>query len=128
MPSWAGLWDNVFAQPYALLNEPGSAARDVARTMFPEAQRDVGAVMAALNGAAPGAVATATLTEVAPIQADGMNLGGQRPIATQTLINRATTAADVVALNRIYQPTFAPAIYPVDKSGNGGGSKAGTIN
>jgi hypothetical protein len=96
--------------------------------MFPEAQRDVGAVMAALNGAAPGAVATATLTEVAPIQADGMNLGGQRPIATQTLINRATTAADVVALNRIYQPTFAPAIYPVDKSGNGGGSKAGTIN
>jgi hypothetical protein len=128
MPSWAGLWDNVFAQPYALLNEPSAAARGLARIMFPTAQRDVGAAMVALDGVAPGANATATQSYVTARQADGLNMGGQVPISATTLINRATTAADVVALNRIYQPTFAPAIYPVDKSGNGGGGKAGTIN
>ena len=128
MPSWAGLWDNVFAQPYALLNEPSAAARNLARIRFPTAQRDVGAAMVALDGVAPGANATATQSYVTARQADGLNMGGQGPISATTLINRATTAADVVQLNKIYQPTFAPAIYPVDKSGNGGGGKAGTIN
>ena len=128
MPSWAGLWDNVFAQPYALLNEPSAAARGVARIMFPVAQRDVGAVMKELDGVAPGATALATNPQVQARQADGLNMGGQVPIAAQTLINRATTAADVVQLNRQYQPTFAPTTYPADKSGNGGGGKTGTIN
>jgi hypothetical protein len=33
-------------------------------------------------------------------------------------------------LNRLYQPLFAPApgAYPVEKSGNSGGGKLGTIN
>ena len=130
MPSWAGLWDNVFAQPYALLNEPSAAARSVARIMFPTAQRDVGAVMKELDGVAPGATALATQAYVTARQADGLNMGGAVPISNTTLINRATTAADVVQLNRQYQPTFAPALnaYPVDKSGNGGGGKTGTIN
>lgn len=128
MPSWAGGWDNVFAQPYTLLNEPSAAARGVARIMFPVAQRDVGAVMKALDGVAPGANATWNNAQVAPRQADGMNMGGQVPIANQVVINRATTAADVVALNNILQPTFAPAIYPNDRSGNGGGGKFTTIN
>lgn len=128
MPSWAGGWDNVFAQPYALLNEPSAAARNVARILFPVAQRDVGAVMKALDGVAPGALAQWNNRQVAPIQADGLNQGGQRPIADQYVMNRNTTAADVIALNNILQPTFAPTVYPNDRSGNGGGGKFTTIN
>lgn len=128
MPSWSGGWDNMFGQPYALLNEPSAAARGVARIMFPTAQRDVGAAEVALNGAVVGGNATATQAYVTSIQADGLNQGGQRPVGPVTLINRVTTAADIAKLNQQYQPTFAPTTYPVDKSGNGGGSKVGTIN
>lgn len=128
MPSWAGGWDNVFGAPYAPLNEPSAAARGVARIMFPVAQRDVGAVMKALDGVAPGATATWNNAQVAPVQANGMNMGGQVPIVNQVVMNRVTTAADVVALNNVYQPTFAPTVYPSDRSGNGGGGKVASIN
>lgn len=49
------------------------------------------AIMTALMGAAPGANATKTYTRVAA----NVELGGARPIETVTLVNRATTAADV---------------------------------
>jgi hypothetical protein len=41
---------------------------------------------------------------------------------------RATTNVDKEIFQAQMTPRFAPPIYPVDKSGNGGGGKAGTIN
>jgi hypothetical protein len=128
MPSWAGGWDNTFGAPYALLNETGAAGRNLARLMHMTAQRDVGAVMVALNGVAPGQTATVTHAYVQARQTDGLNFGGQVPIVQTTLINRITTPADVTQLNTLYKPTFAPTVYPVEKSGNSGGGKLGTVN
>jgi hypothetical protein len=128
MPSWAGGWDNMFGQPYALTGETGAAGRSLARLMHATAQKDVGAVMTALDGVAPGATALSTHAYVQARQTDGLNFGGQVPIVQTQLINRATTAADVAQLNAIYKPTFAPTVYPVEKSGNSGGGKLGTIN
>lgn len=128
MPSWAGLWDNVFAQPYAPLNEPNSTLRGIARLMAPQALKGQAAVGAALTGQAVGQTASAGVAQVTARQADGMNMGGAVPISTTSQVNRPTTAADETLLDAQFNPTFAPATYPPDKSGNGGGSKAGTIN
>ena len=53
------------------------------------------ALALALDGVAPGATAAKTLSR---IQASS-ELGGKRTIETETLINRATLAADVTDLN-----------------------------
>jgi|SRR5262245_9572831 len=127
MPSWAGLWDHLHGQPYALTGEPGSALRTIARIMAPQAQKPQGAIGAALTGAAVGGTASANVGQVQSRQADGMNLGGSVPIVNTSVINRATVAADETVMDAQLLPTFAPASYPVDKSGNGGGSKVGSI-
>jgi hypothetical protein len=73
-----------------------------------------------LTGAAPGATATQTKKQV---KWDQGSPGGVIPIETVTLINRATTAADVTALNSLFFRLPFPATYPADLSGNGGGGK-----
>lgn len=137
MPSWAGLWDNVFAQPYALLNEPGATARGIARLMAPQANKAFSALSAALTGAAVGLPVSAGYNQVTARQADGMNMGGQVPITAYVAVNRNTTVADEILIDQQLVPRFMPPVlsagvetsgYPVDKSGNGGGGKAGTIN
>lgn len=137
MPSWSGGWDNMFGQPYALTGEPGSAARSVARLMAPQANRYFGGVATALTGAAPGGPVSVGYTQVAPVQADGLNQGGIRPISTYTVVNRTTTPTDEIQIDASLTPRFMPPMlqagvetsgYPVEKSGNSGGGKLGTIN
>ena len=50
--------------------------------------------MTALNGVAPGATALKVIGRIQPT----VELGGVRPIANDTIINRATTAADVTEI------------------------------
>ena len=128
MPSWAGLWDNMHGQAYALLNEPGSTLRGIARLMAPQAVKGQGAIGTTLTGQPVGANAIAIVTQVKSQQADGLNLGGLVPIANQVGVNRATTTADEQLLDAQLNPTFAPANYPVEKSGNSGGGILGTVN
>lgn len=88
-------------------------------------------VMRALLGASVGGTATETVARVsAPAGLTQNNqLGGARAIDTITIINRATTAADLTAMQAITDRTYnmAPTIanYPTDPSGNGGGGKVG---
>lgn len=128
MPNWAGGWDHVFSQPYALLNEPDATLRGIARLMAPQAQKGRGEIAVELTGSAVGAAASASVAQVAPRQADGMNLGGLVPIVQTVAVGRPTEAADAAILDAQFQPTFAPTTYPVDKSGNGGGGMLGTVN
>jgi hypothetical protein len=137
MPSWAGLWDNVFATPYALLNEPGATARGIARLMAPQANKAFSAISSALTGAVVGGPVNAGYTQVTAKQADGLNMGGKVDVSATTVVNRNTVAADEILIDQQLTPRFMPPItsagvecsgYPVDKSGNGGGGKAGTIN
>lgn len=128
MPSWAGGWDNMFGQPYAPLNEPGSTLRGIARLMAPQAVRGQGAIGTTLTGQAVGQTASAGVAQVTSRQADGMNMGGLVPISTTSQVNRATTAADEALLDAQLNPTWAPNPYPVEKSGNSGGGILGTVN
>jgi hypothetical protein len=136
MPSWAGLWDNVHAQPYALTGEPGATARAVARLMAPQGNRLFGSIATALTGAVPGGPVNVGYTQVQSRVADGATMGGVQPIATYTVVNRNTTATDELQIDQQLTPRFMPPVlqagiecsgYPVDKSGNGGGGKLGTL-
>jgi hypothetical protein len=77
-------------------------------------------VITTLLGAAPGANATQTKVQVQAVQGGA---SGLIPIETVTLMNRATTAADVTAVNALMFRNPFPANYAVDASGNGGGGK-----
>lgn len=127
MPAWAGLWDGVYNQTYAPLNEPGSALRGIARLMAPQALRAQGRVGDMLTGSVLGSLAQESISQVVATRADGANLGGKVAIAPTVIINRVTTAADEATLDAQFTPSFAPSSYPVDKSGNGGGGKLGTL-
>jgi hypothetical protein len=138
MPAWAGGWDNQFAQPYALLNEPNATARSVARLMAPQAARGLGAAAEALTGAAVGTPITGSgsYTQVTAKQTDGLNMGGLQTISVYVAASGPTTTTQHLLVDQQLTPRFMPPMlvagvetsgYPIDKSGNGGGGKAGTL-
>jgi hypothetical protein len=128
MPAWAGGWDNQFGQPYALTQQGTATMRSVARLTNSVGGQAFGEIGRALcNGV--GANADLSIKQVAAVQADGMNLGGVRPIATYVVVPlHATTITEKEAFQAQMTPTWAPAWYPVDKAGSGGGGMGGTIN
>lgn len=128
MPAWSGLWNNVHGAAHALTLQGTATMRSIARLTNSVGGQHFGEVARALaNGV--GANTDLSIKQVAAVQADGMNLGGQRPIATYVVVPlHATTITEKEAFQSQMTPTWAPAPYPVDKSGNGGGSKVGTIN
>jgi hypothetical protein len=139
MPSWAGGWDNapVSPAPYALMNEPGATARSVARLMAAQGNKYFGSLAAALTGAVPGGPVNAGYTQVAALQTDGLNQGGQRPVSTYVVVNRNTTVADEIMIDQQLLPRFMPVVltagvetsgYPVEKSGNSNLGRTGTVN
>jgi hypothetical protein len=76
------------------------------------------ALIYTLLGASAGSTATATKKQVSGANPPG---AGLPVIETVTLVNRATTAADLTAIQALFNRTPAPASYAVDLSGNGGG-------
>ena len=128
MPAWAGGWDHVFGQPHALTLQATSTMRGIARLVNSVGGQHFGEVGRALaNGV--GANADLTIKQVAAVQAEGMNLGGVRPIATYVVVPlHATTITEKEAFQAQMTPTWAPNPYPVDKSGNSGGGFLGTVN
>jgi len=86
-----GFWPENGVNTLNTIETTSADKNRVAKALRGKGQRALRAIMAALNGVAPGANAAATVTRVTASD----ELGGARPIETQTLINRATTAADV---------------------------------
>jgi hypothetical protein len=128
MPAWSGLYDYRHSTPYALTNSRNAIQTQIAKVFEKYGMQAQSALAIALNGASAGGTATRTRTRVEAIPDVGaFVLGGKRNIVTETIINRVTTTADKDALNTLYNGVFAPTSYPVDKSGNGGGGKVGTL-
>ena len=73
-----------------------------------------------LLGAAPGVTATESKKQV---KWDQGSPGGLIPIETVPLVNRATNASDVNAINGLLFRSVSPVTYVADASGNGGGGK-----
>jgi hypothetical protein len=101
--------------------------RSVARLTSSVGGQHFGEIGRALaNGV--GANADFSIKQVQAVQADGMNQGGLRPIATYAVVPlHATTIAEKEAFQAQMTPYWQPLPYPVDKSGNGGGGKNGTL-
>lgn len=133
MPSYSGLWNGIYGINYSALASNGNTFEQNNRlrtNLTKLVSRDRGtrklmSLLRALNGVAPGGTATATFKTDEAVVANGNPLsnGGKRNIVTKTDVNRVTTAADVTLINGIWDKTFAPNPYPVDKSRNGGGNK-----
>ena len=129
MPSWAGGWDNMFGQPHSLLNQYNATDRGVARLTASQGGMKFGELAGALTESGVGGATLLEYTQVKAQQADGLNLGGKVPVQNYQLVPpRTLTVADKNYVQDQLWPAFAPATYPPDKSGNGGGGKAGTIN
>jgi hypothetical protein len=92
-----GFWPNNGVSSLAsIAGALGDDRKLISQMMDGRSLRSLRARIRALNGAAPGATATATVAEI-----DGSTpeLGGVRTINTVNLINRATTSADVTEIN-----------------------------
>ena len=77
-------------------------------------------LMKALNGVAPGALAQESRARVQHQQGSP---GGMQIVEQTYYINRNTTAADASMINAMLDRTVFTPVYPIDASGNGGGSK-----
>jgi hypothetical protein len=133
MPSYSGLWNNIYGVNYTALASNGNTFEQNNRlrtTLSKLLTRDRGtrklmAIMRALNGVAAGGTATVNYRNVREesVRGDALSNGGRRVIETDVDVNRATTAADQTLINGIFDRVFAPTSYPVDRSRNGGGNK-----
>jgi len=129
MPAWAGGWDNVFGEPYAPTLQFTATMRGMARLAASSGGQNFAEVGRALAASGPGATTVTSHMQVAAVQANGLNMGGQRPIAEYFDVpSRVTTNVDKEIFQAQMTPRFAPAVYPVEKSGNSGGGMAGTVN
>ncbi len=130
MPSYSGLYDGVYGQPYALLANTvaiGNARREIARSLAkrPYGRAVLRELMLTLNGAAAGSAALATHKRVeATDPTEGPSGGGLVNIETFTEINRNTATADKNAIDAMLSLSTKPT-YVADRSGNGGGAKLG---
>ena len=142
MPTYSGLYNNQYNDgqtaigvglPTAQIvdsNERNSAIRtELGRWSRTRAGRIMAQLIIQLTGSAPGNTATVTHRRVQSVSALGNPLsnGGRQTIETQNLINRVTTAGDATQVDADLAMQFFPASYPVDRSGNGGGGKAGAF-
>lgn len=96
----------------------GSGRFSIAQLLSRRGNLALRARLLGLDGVAPGAVVAKT---IARVEANAEQ-GGKRTIETQTLINRATTNADVTEINNdllnLTSRTTFGANPPVNKDGN----------
>lgn len=120
-PAVATVLGGFFAQfspSYTQIQGTGPARRRAASALAQKGLLDLRARMTALDGVAPGALATKNYTRVAAVE----DLSGVRAIETQVLINRVTTAADVTEIeadiNTLRTKTTFGASPPANLDGN----------
>jgi hypothetical protein len=144
LTGYAGFWERTgdFV-PYAPLGRSVQGWRSklewkVAQLAGKQQFRELNALFRATIGASAGGTAASTYkrrqaptnpSAASPTVTGVGDMGGLIDIETVTVINRATTAADISYLKNMFDGTMYPGpnsiTFPVDLSTNGGGSKAG---
>lgn len=143
MANWSGLWDRQYGIPYTQLGTQigytentiefnSTKMLKLAKTLRQRGDRVLARIMYALTGAAAGGSASENLSRLTAVQGlgDALSNGGQRTVASVSLVNRVTTAADVTLVQRLLTQTFGPTLvsgYVRDTAGNGGGGKVGAF-
>lgn len=117
---WSNFWGNT-SNAYQPRFARSSTERMLSLRLATKGNRTIRAVMRALNGAAPGANATAQYARVQAGSPLTQQNGGARVVETRVDYNANTTSNDQSTINaRIYDQLFnaAPATYPVNLGGN----------
>jgi hypothetical protein len=128
MPAWSGLWNGVHGANHTLIGARNNLQMRIAKLFAREGARSDAQIIKALTGAAAGETAAESRKRVvATVATNGYDQGGARAIETVNVINRATTAGDVTAVDAALEQKFAPTTYPVDRSGMGGGGKTNRL-
>lgn len=108
----------------AQISGRSSARRKVAQELESHAEYPIRQILATLIGAAPGATATKTISQIDGSTAE---LGGKRTINSVSVINRATTAADatevIADFTTLQSRTSFGANPPANKDGSPLGEK-----
>ena len=118
------------ANAYQPLYARSTGERAIGVVLARQSNRAMRASIRALTGVAPGSSEASSYARAsAPAGlTDAQGLGGLRTIETFVVQTGNTTASDVTYINaQINDAVFnqAPASYPVDAAGVGGGGKAG---
>jgi len=113
-----GFWETNGVPSLLSIDGTNSTRDEVQYSLGRRQLLDQRAIIAALNGVAPGALASKAVTRIV---ADA-ELGGKRVVESVNLINRVTTAADVTnitntLLRRADLITFGPNP-PINKDQN----------
>ena len=98
---------------YAFIRPVGGLRKRIARLLDQRGMRKDRQLVNILLGAAAGSTATATNKRVAHSTSE---LGGLRTIETETLVNRATTAADDTDLTTNLLTYASRPTYPTDRA------------
>lgn len=129
---YSGFWSDIIAigpaagydlLPLAQNGNRGPTEPKIARIFKSERQRELVGALAALIGAASGGTATSTYKrrkgQTTPTDVGSFDAGNVT-IETQTVISRATTAADVAYLKQLFSGrlTSSNITYPGPASGN----------
>lgn len=130
MPSYSGLWDGHYGQPYAPLTQFVNKGNDMAMLTRVFGRRAYGRayfreMIQALVGAAPGAAYQANHRRVKWTPTRGEPASGGGLVQMEQFIQAGTTtAADETMIEKALEQDSYPT-YPKDKAGNGGGGKLG---
>jgi hypothetical protein len=94
-----GFWPQNGVGTLTSANGESGGRRIVRHNLGEQSLMRMRALMTALNGVAPGAVAAKTIGRTGPSTAAvNDELGGVRPIFQFSIVNRVTTAADVTEI------------------------------
>lgn len=128
MPAYSGLWNGVYAENHSLQFNRSPINRRISQALRRRSLTvlreviDTVAAAASINGAA-----AVTYKQIAgdPLPGNSVSGGGRRTIETVTKVaaSSTTTAAQVTQVDGLVDFKSAPATYPTDASGNGGGER-----
>jgi hypothetical protein len=124
---------NVNSLSGTLVDGENPLTKKIAKLMNRQSFRPLRRLMRGLNGSAAGAVtAIENRTQVkasqvlnTPVAQGGLIVLETVPLLGATVAGRVTAAADETRIDAMIDEINAPASYPTDPSGNGGGGKLG---
>lgn len=126
---WSSFYGDA-ANAYTPLYARSTGERAISKVLARQSNRAMRATIRSLTGVAPGSSKANTQARVsAPAGlTDAQMLGGLRVVDIVNIQTGNSTAADVTYINALINDSVynqAPASYPADTSGNGGGGKLG---
>lgn len=117
-----GFWPANGITNLTQINGRGPARRRIAQLLGHQGLMDLRARMTALDGVAAGATASKSYNRIVA----AVELGGVRAVEALSLINRATTAADVTEIERYINTLTTNSTFGATPPANLDGNPLGT--